>query len=313
MRGRRRAGLLMGLALAAAGPARAWDNQGHMATGAIAYDRLMATDPERVRAIVALMAAHPDRARFERELAGTPAAARDRRLFEYMARWPDDVGGTPADVEDWHYAEQLATPWRAAFPFVFGRAGAALARQAAIAADPRAPAAARAVALCWVFHITGDLQQPLHAGYWVSARFPRSDRGGTRAWVRAWPGAPPMSLHLYWDRAASLPEPEQAGAEHLAAALEQAFPFDARTVRERGDARADFAVWAAESRTLARTVAYRDGAFQPGPRPAAAPAVDTAYRTAARTLAGRRVALGGYRLASLLEATMRRPYLSSQK
>lgn len=296
---RRRTLAALAALMAAAAPARAWDNQGHMATGAIAYDRLMATDPALVRRIVALMAAHPDRDRFERELAGTPAAERDRRLFEYMARWPDDVGGTPADIVPWHYAEKLATRWGWAFPFVFGQAEQALVRQSAIAADPDAPPAARAVALCWVFHITGDMQQPLHAGYWVSARFPVSDRGGTRAWVRAWPGARPMHLHLYWDRAASRPGPEQAGAERLAADLERRFPYDPVA------ARAGFDAWAAESRALARKTVYRDGAFRAGASAAAAPVVDPAYRAAARTLAERRVALGGQRLAAVLEQTLR--------
>lgn len=290
-------------ALMAAAPARAWDNQGHMATGAIAYDRLMAQDPKVVAQIVALMARHPDRARFERELAGAPAAERGRLLFEYMARWPDDVGGTPADIADWHYAEQVVTPWRALFPFTFGKAEQALVREAAIAADAKAPAAARAVALCWVFHITGDMQQPLHAGTWVDGRFPLSDLGGTRAWVRPSAGAPAMHLHLFWDRAAALPEPEVQGAADLAARLERAYPADPRRLAAASP-RAAFRAWAAESRGVAREVAYGDGDFPAATTAERAPVLSRAYIVRARGVAERRVALGGYRLAELLRAQL---------
>ena len=80
----------------AAAPAFAWDNQGHMATGAIAYDTRMRQDPQVAAKVLAIMAHHPDRARFDRELGDASGATRDRLLLEYMARWPDDVGGTPS-------------------------------------------------------------------------------------------------------------------------------------------------------------------------------------------------------------------------
>jgi len=300
------AAALAAAALTLAAPARAWDNQGHMATGAIAYDVLVREDPRRVAQIVALMAHHPDRARFDRELGAATGPARDRLLFEYMARWPDDVGGTPADHEDWHYAERGVSPMGALIPITLGHAEDALAEQAAIAADPRATAARRAVALCWIFHIVGDMQQPLHAGSWADLKFWRSDRGGTWAWVRRTAGAPPMNLHNFWDRAASLPEPEALGAQDLTRRIEQAHPRDPHTLGPSGPPRTAFAVWVSEDRALARDVAYRHGDFRAATRPADAPVVDPAYAARARALAEARIALGGYRLAALLRRQLDR-------
>jgi hypothetical protein len=83
--------------------AAAWSNQGHMVTGAVAYDDLARTDPGLVAKIEAIMANHPDKARFERGLAGYSGEARTRRLFELMARWPDDIRDGPYDHPGWHY------------------------------------------------------------------------------------------------------------------------------------------------------------------------------------------------------------------
>jgi len=87
----------LAVAALAPAPALAWNDQGHMATGDIAYDVLAERDPKAVAAIVALMRDHPDHAAFERQLAGLTGRARERRLFALMARWPDDTRGSPHD------------------------------------------------------------------------------------------------------------------------------------------------------------------------------------------------------------------------
>jgi hypothetical protein len=283
--------------------ARAWDNQGHMATGAIAYDALSRRDPRLVAEIVRLMASHPDRARFARELAGTPPTSRDRRLFEYMARWPDDVD-EPAHHDPWHYQVRGAMDWGWLVPVMAGMAEAALVRQSAIAADPKAAAADRAVALCWIFHIVGDMQQPLHAAYWVDWRFPKSDRAGTRAWVRRAAGTRPLSLHSFWDEAARVPEPEVQGADDLAARLEREHPEDGRARLGLPSVQGAFETWSAEGRRLARDVAYRHGDFAAAADKAKAPVVSAEYTATAHTVADQRIALGGWRLAAFLAAEM---------
>ena len=103
-------------------PALAWNDQGHMATGDIAYDALAAQHPEAVAAIVAIMRDHPDHALFEKRLAGLTGKARERRLFALMAVWPDDPRGSQYDRPEWHYAVKGVSPWRFVVPFAVGGA-----------------------------------------------------------------------------------------------------------------------------------------------------------------------------------------------
>jgi hypothetical protein len=60
----------------------------------------------------------------------------------------------------------------------------------------------RAVALCWVFHLLGDMHQPLHTIKLFTTQFPapEGDRGGTRFYIRVKPtNATTISLHAFWD------------------------------------------------------------------------------------------------------------------
>lgn len=272
--------------------ALAWSNQGHMATGAVTYDALARTDPAAVRVIAAIMASHPDRARFDRNLAGLTGAQRDRMLFEYMARWPDDVRDTKWDRPKRHYWLRIVSG--ATFiPIVAGQARAAHADNLAIALDPKRPAADRAVALCWLFHITGDMHQPLHAGHRVSWRFPLSDRAATIAWTRTAPRGTPIELHQVWDHAADLPGNERTGAADIARRAERRVP----PVPDHATA---FAAWTAESFSLARKFAYRGAAMQSTRDPAAGPVLPPSYLADARVIAERRIGQAGSRLAGLL-------------
>lgn len=183
------AAVLLTASLAAPRPARAWSNQGHMATGAIAYDDLARTSPALVASVVRLMAAHPDRARFD---------------------------------------AALGAPIGRVLSFTTGRAEAAFAENLAVARDPDAGDARRAVALCWLFHLAGDIHQPLHAGTWWSWRFLRSDRAGTLSYVRVAPGEA-MTFHDFWDGVLDRAEPaglagEVAGAGAIAGEVEARYP-----------------------------------------------------------------------------------------
>src|SRR5512144_3130603 len=43
----------------------------------------------------------------------------------------------------------------------------------------------RGIALSWLFHLIGDIQQPLHAVQLFSREYPNGDRGGIEICVRA--------------------------------------------------------------------------------------------------------------------------------
>ncbi|KQY27314.1 hypothetical protein ASD21_14795 [Caulobacter sp. Root1455] len=289
----------LGLGALTPAPALAWNDQGHMATGDIAYDALSARDPKAVAAIVAIMASHPDHAAFERQLAGLTGKARERRLFALMARWPDDTRGSPHDRPEWHYALKAVSFWRFVLPITAGGADKAFREQLAIARDPKAPRADRAIALCWTMHLVGDQHQPLHAGHWMSWKFPKTDRGGTIAYVRWAPGGPSVDLHEFWDGVPNRPGGREAGSEALAASVEAAHPRP--TAGGLGpDPYKAFQGWERESWVLAKTVAYQDGALATGKTRAQAPVLPNGYWARARALADLRVATAGYRMADVL-------------
>jgi hypothetical protein len=279
-------------------PARAWSNAGHMASGAIAHDKLAAADPAALRVVLAIMAHHPDAARFARNLGTTRGPERDRLLFEWMARWPDDIRPTPWSHPEWHYQARVASGWTW-LPYEAGEAAGAFDRNLAIALDPARPVADRAIALCWVFHLTGDIQQPLHAGHRMSWRFYATDRLGTIAWVRPNAGDQPLELHQYWDHAAEDPRlADSPGATDLAARAEALrLPAD-RSATLAPHAR--FAAWMTESRVLADRVAYRDATLNAGRDRDHAAVLGPHANARAHALATLRIAMAGDRLANLL-------------
>ena len=287
-----------GALAALATPARAWTPQGHMATGALAYDDLERRDPAAVATILRLLPALPYRMQLDDALKGKTGSERDRLAFEWMARWPDDARSGPWSHPDWHYAEQVVSPWRAVLPFTFGKAVPQFARNLAVARDPHAPAAERAVAICWVMHIAGDMHQPLHAGMWMSWRFPLTDRGGTTAWVRASPTAESQTLHDFWDAAGAAKGDPLRRAPVLTLAVETGHPNPVAPAV--ADPAAAFAQWVAISRALALHVAYADGALKPGASPRTAPVLDRAYVQQVRTVSQARLAQAGYRIGALL-------------
>ena len=278
--------------------ARAWLPEGHMATGAMAYDVLARRDKAALATVLRVMPAHPQWDRFAARLQGLDGAARDRRLFELMTTWADEARGGPFDHDDWHYSQTFASSFRHLVPFAFGGAEDAFRAQLAVARRGDAPAADRAVALCWVMHIIGDMHQPLHATVWISFRFPLSDAGGNWAWVRRREGAAPERLHFFWDAAGRDTGLSRASPDGFVAELEAALPFEAEP--PVGDAVAAFDRWVAATRALSYEAVYERGAFRPGVSRGDAPVLSAEYVARTRTLGARQIGLAGNRMAGVL-------------
>lgn len=289
-----------------AASASAWTRPGHMVAAAIAYDELMREDPRLVTEILRLLAAHPDPGPFQVAIDRTEGAERDRRLFLQMARWPDDVRGGSHDHPTWHYRLIPIADVGAATPAASAKGSGveALALNLSVARDPRAPAADRAVALCWILHLVADFHQPLHSAERVGPAWPQGDEGGSKVFVRDQISGKPVSLHWFWDDSIS-----RDGS--AAAAFAKARDLNARFPRARFAAqlsppvaRADASSrWLGESHDLAATLGYRpDGPRATSPETAVPPA--PAYLQAVEQAAEQRLALSGYRLADLLKHTL---------
>lgn len=291
--------------LALAGPASAWTRPGHMVSAAIAYRELMRTDPSAVARIMAIMATHPEPAPFEVAIGRATGETRAERIFMEMARWSDDTRGSQYDHPTWHYllrplvdpaSPPPSPPWYA----TSGNAVEALALNIAVARNPRASDRDRAVALCWIFHILGDVHQPLHAAELFSKATPQGDFAGDRLYLIDPETGAPVKLHWYWDDAVNqLAEPDAAFAR--ADQLMSRFPRTAfHTELERDVGRPpDVGAWSQESFEVARTLGFRsDGPRALSPETAVRPS--PSYAAATKAAAEQRLTLAGYRLADVI-------------
>jgi len=283
-----------------AGPALAWSQTGHMLTAAIAFDDLSVRDPSAIDALADILAQHPDRGPFTVAVDNTKGAERALRLMMECARWPDDARGTGYDHPTWHYADRPLIRGDVHTPdATSGQAIEALQLNFLEASDRKAPAADRALALCWVMHLAGDIHQPLHTASLVSPAYPNGDTGGTQQFVRDPANNQVISLHWFWDdriqKSSDVHEIEMRAAD-----LERRFRRDKLSELSTSQP-TDFAHWAFdESHALAADHAYPDE-LKTSSVNTAAPALPRGYSSMVAEIASRRLVLAGYRLADLLK------------
>ncbi|MET0534887.1 MAG: S1/P1 nuclease [Steroidobacter sp.] len=284
-------------------PLLAWSRPGHMVTAAIAYEELNANDRKVLERIIALAERHPDRGAFEVAIAGAKGDERGRRIFLELARWSDDIRGSIHDHPTWHYSSRplinkASPPAKAPEDIAQGSAIEAFALNLSVVADERASAPERAIALSWVFHLVGDMHQPLHSVSQFSERFPEGDRGGGLQFVRDPKTNEPVSLHSYWDDAVNR-EGSMDEATRRASELLRKFPRSQFKELKPFQAASEMSAWTQESYQLANTIGY-------GPELTASDAAEQAtvpsprYLELSTTTAEKRLTLASYRLAEVL-------------
>jgi hypothetical protein len=57
----------------------------------------------------------------------------------------------------------------------------------------------KAIAFAWLFHLVGDIHQPLHTAQLFTVDYPQGDRGGNEICVHVTQAGQPMDLHRFWD------------------------------------------------------------------------------------------------------------------
>jgi hypothetical protein len=174
----------------------------------------------------------------------------------------------------------------------------------------------RAVRLCWLVHLTGDLHQPLHAASLIDERrlpgTTHDDQGGNLLAVRAEIGAYPTRLHGFWDQ---LPGTDNhpASIVRLVDELRRKEPAALNNSLEFNPA-TDIRDWTAESYAAAVKYAYLGGDLPTAvwdesrpPLPAVddVPILPVGYERAAREIAQQRLVLAANRLAMLLREVLR--------
>jgi hypothetical protein len=227
----------------------------------------------------------------------------DVALFMYAARWPDDIRGDPTwDRPEWHYVNMpLTRDGAIGSPPAAPNILTALEEAREVLQKPASTDADRAVALCWMFHLVGDVHQPLHTVSLFSALYPDGDRGGTRFYVRVGPGSATISLHYFWDNALG----QERG---IRAVWNRSATLASRADLGRGAfpelAVASWATWVAESVQHARDTAYPSEVAGSRDRTNGA-VLPPGYGKQAQALAERRIMLASYRLADLLAGLLK--------
>lgn len=318
-------------------PAFAWNSVGHMVVAKLAYDRL---DDGHKKKLFTLLQSHPH---YERYLAaGRPDQVSEVEwVIVRTSVWPDWV--RPRGMNDprgdevtrYHRAEDHYVN----VPFIDPKDEAVFAGKTLIDPDVtnildalrqrcnevRAKTTAdidKAVAVCWIFHLVGDIHQPLHnVAYFNDTKaYRKGDLGGNLFGVRA--DGQPVKLHAYWDNLLG-DDPNYAddSGNHQARIYREALKIaDNLRGLQLSDVdqtklakNATFQSWSQESFELAKTVGYRkaDGTILAGapipfkgPIPDAAPELGDDYMKTARAAAVARIVLAGHRLAERLKLVL---------
>jgi len=283
--------------------ALAWSRQGHMVTGAIAYARLQADDPQALEAVLSLLREHPQ---FE-DLLQAPEDwgldTDDRYLAVFMnaARWADDVrSGRFEEYSEprWHYVNYHYEGGELTPPGAPSDDGFLLwaleENQRRLQQGSRQD---RALALTWMFHLVGDVHQPLHTVAYHAPAHPDGDRGGNLFFVRVRPDEDTINLHWLWDDLL-IGTDRFTDVRNKAIELRRS-PTLTPEMLARQTASMDFGDWAAEGAQLAIAHVYRRGELVSGTRDQGLILPDD-YIAVVQPLAEQRAVLAGYRLARLL-------------
>lgn len=266
--------------------ALAWDSVGHRLSAAVALQFISIDTRDR---LLEVLAQHP---RYQQDflnqmpdsIENSDISVRAQWLLGQAAYWPDLVRGLPTDERrqyhrpTWHYTDGTWVRGSAllqgnlylgtdAFPDRQGEPAnriinaedahnivTALDYNSRVLSDSTIPATQRAVALCWVLHLIGDIHQPLHTGSLYSAHtFEDGDQGGNRIPVAVAGGAEDseLNLHSTWDRAL-----REAGVNNSLPPIMQLISGFS-TPRIMGVS-SDWTAWMSESRQLLQSQTYNE-------------------------------------------------------
>jgi S1/P1 Nuclease len=233
-----------------------------MLSAAIAYQVLRQENPATIEKVKALLEKHPWYANhWQARLEDVPVAEHGLVLFMQTARWADDIrtNDRAQNRPPWHFIN---------FPFkpesqpasVQTREPASVNILTAMADNERmvkneTDPERKAIALAWIFHLVGDIHQPLHTAQLFTVDYPNGDRGGNEICVRVTQAGQPMDLHRFWDGVITSSS-NMTRLRNEATALRNRQEFQRSHLTEL--ANSDFESWAKESYEIATRFAYRN-------------------------------------------------------
>jgi len=303
MRTARRALILSAVLLLLPLRALAWHDTGHMLVAQVAYLRLSPAAKERVDK---LLTTPQGRRPLIHLCAGYYTAATCEKTYDpvTIAVWMDDFRGDSltGEYDPWHYINH--TPFFDGIPVrtnvgpepvnVLDRLNWAVNTLRRGTGRDRTDAET----LGFLYHLVGDVHQPLHATTRYTAANPDGDAGGNGFRLKMPEGVQISNLHAFWDAAGGafgyesprrpLDEAARARLRTLAEELMKAHPEDSLPASKDLEP----LNWVEESNALARRVAYAN--VKEGETPS------KAYTDEAQKVSRLRLTLAGYRLAAVL-------------
>jgi hypothetical protein len=286
------------------GPVYGWHHKGHKVVALIAFRQLK---PATRDAVVAALKEHVAFKSGDWPGRLAPGADADASLFTLAAIFPDEVRSVTSPFHDLndppaHFINLPFIPVqsdrrdpriREKDPSLTQNLSKAFRAHVQEIKSVSVSKEAQATSLSWLFHLEGDIQQPLHSVAMYTQVFKTGDRGGNGIKFSSAleSRTRQKDLHAYWD---GLPgeKPDFAGVDLTAKDLMTRFP---QATFSNLDATIDEC--ATESLALARKFAYQ-GLID---APTLITDLPAGYEADAQKTADRQVALAGYRLAQLLE------------
>jgi S1/P1 nuclease len=269
-----------------------WGAGGHMMVAFIGFKRLNPKAKARVNQLLAIKI--------------NPAAVSAKSTnFVNASHWADDLRPFPEfdSLKELHYTDTPFSTDGTPLPALPTRNIVTALQDNVEILKTSTDKNAQAQALRLIIHFVGDIHQPLHGATRVDSANPEGDRGGNLVSIKI-PGKDgklkTTNLHSFWDGGIGTfpptgPNFSPPPLSKIPAAAAQAMAGNPDTNPNlKLDEPLNFSVWADESATLAKDVAYKG--MKNGVKPS------TAYKNKAVKVVRQRVAWGGYRLAALLNS-----------
>lgn len=285
--------------------AGAWNDKGHMVVARLAWKELSAGERAKV---LEFLAKHPHYEEYLKK-DRPDNIPEEEWVFMRAATWADWVRGGPAERRKynqptWHYVN---------LPLV--QAGSQvkpppLPEQNIIKQITASKNIVklggsqeeRAIHVCWLFHLLGDLHQPMHCITFYGDAFPDGDRGGNRALARI--EGRRIQMHAFWDELLGAGV-SRGSIDSAMAEIEALIKDNAAAIEADLKANQTPEDWAKEGFAQAKRWAYLNGELRPAnadqkPANEMLPNLSVDYAKDAGKVARLGAAKAGKRLAGVL-------------
>jgi hypothetical protein len=238
--------------------ALAWNEHGHMVVARLAWRQC--TEDQRAK-VIAILKKHPHYAEYL-SARKPDGFTEDEWVWMRAATWSDWVRGKrDFDHPTWHYINYPIVPPGSAVEETDHQPPAKqenVVNQMAVCVEKikNGTDEEKAIYMTWLFHLVGDIHQPLHCVALFSEQFPTGDKGGNDAFIRI--RSSPVKLHAMWD--GLLGTGTSAGSIGTdVGEIETIVKAQAPDIDKEIQAHQTFESWGREGQDLARRVVYLNG------------------------------------------------------